>query len=417
MADESTAQAASRMLCQKIHMINKYSSSVITDVPEKVLNLLKDEEIAIIIKYFILNANGGLWFGPKYQYTEDIYTLWPAFIKSGKTFFHDAAADITYALSSYTAATKMATVCIARLLCAFPQEVSISWSWLDTYIVNLIAKTYPDSATETTRRNLVFTSVGPNSKFHKTWTEPNQNYDIYIIYYGDDSASTTSTPTLYEKYKAAAKWAEKRKGSKFQNFHYFYNTYPDIISAYDRFFILDDDIIISPSDISRMFDISYKYNLSICGPSFSEQSIAFHPITHNRPNTILQYTNFVEVNTPLFSSEALKKFMKYYDGTIIGAGLDYLYIWANDKSATTKFAIVHDVQCVNPSTQSKGLKTRELYGLKEDMSQKKSGTQWEIQRWSLWQKYAEKIKCPHIFGQTIYGTLTNAGELITRATH
>jgi len=400
MSEKSTIQTVPDTLYQKIHIINKYNVSVIKTVPEKILNMLSDEEISVIVKYFILNEMGGIWFGPKYEYTDSIYTLWPNFIKSGKTFFHDEAADITYALHTHTASTKMATVCIERLLMAFPQEDSINWLWLDTYILNLIAKTYDAQLQESRQRNLVFTSVGPNSKFDTLWTDANQNYDIYIIYYGDD-------PAQYEKYKASAKWAEKRKGSKFQNFHYFYNTYPHIIATYDRYFILDDDIIIRPSDISKMFAYSYKYKLSICGPSFSEDSIAYHPVTHHKPNTILQYTNFVEVNTPLFSREALQKFMNYYDGSIIGAGLDYLYIWANNNSnATDKFAIIHDVQCINPSTQTKGLAHRELYSLKEPALQKKTGPEWEMYRWSLWEKYAEKIKCKPIFAQTIYSTVS-----------
>jgi hypothetical protein len=49
----------------------------------------------------------------------------------------------------------------------------------------------------------------------------------------------------------------------------------------------------------------------------------------NKQNTLLDYTNFVEVNTPLFNKVALFGLMRYFDRSLIGYGIDYLYIWAN----------------------------------------------------------------------------------------
>ena len=122
-------------------------------------------------------------------------------------------------------------------------------------------KTYCEP-TENIIRNFVFTSAGDNTTFDFLWINDNIQYDIYVIYYGDNEDT-------FNQYKAKVKFIEKRKASKFQNFKYFYDTYPDIINQYDRFFILDDDIIFSVEDITNMFKLSRKYNLDICGPSFS----------------------------------------------------------------------------------------------------------------------------------------------------
>ena len=51
---------------------------------------------------------------------------------------------------------------------------------------------------------------------------------IYAIYYGDDDNN-------YNKYKECVCYIEKRKGSKFQNFQYFYKKFPEIIEQYDFF--------------------------------------------------------------------------------------------------------------------------------------------------------------------------------------
>lgn len=196
--------------------------------------------------------------------------------------------------------------------------------------------------------NFVFTSAGDVTNFDKLWLGKGMNYDVYVIYYGDDE-------NTYLKYKENSyiTLIEKRKGSKFQNFVYFYNSYPEIIEKYERFFILDDDIIFRIEDINNMFSISRKYNLKICGPSFTNDSKISWSLTKHKPNRILTYTNFVEVNVPLFNKDALKKSMDIIDSSLIGWGIDLLYIWANGSNLRYAYAIIHCVQCKNPKDSEK----------------------------------------------------------------
>ena len=172
------------------------------------------------------------------------------------------------------------------------------------------------------------------------------NYDIYVIYYGNNE-------DIYLKYKSKVTFIEKRKGSKFQNFKYFYDNYSDIINKYDRYFILDDDIIFNVDDINNMFRLSRQYNLDICAPSFSPESKISHSITRNKPNTLLSYTNFVEVNTPLFNRNALYKLMLKLDYSLVGWGIDYLYIACNGIEKKKSYAIIHKIICENPKDNKK----------------------------------------------------------------
>jgi len=236
--------------------------------------------------------------------------------------------------------------------------------------------------------NLVFTSAGDNTRFHELW--PGEHYDIYVIYYGESDEN-------YEKYKLISKFIEKRKGSKFQNFWYFYFKYPEIISKYSRFFILDDDIVISAPDISRMFQISREHSLDICQPSFSDKGVISHSVTKHKPGLLLQYTNFCEVNTPLFSKEALDSLMKVLDPKLIGWGVDYLFIWANGLDREDAYAVIHMVQCVNPHKNTKG--GRELYKI--------PGARF---RRRIWEEYAKRINCPTKFRKRRYNA--KARELV-----
>ena len=210
-----------------------------------------------------------------------------------------------------------------------------------------------ETFTEKRNKNLVFTSAGNNTNFHNLWTKKNRNYDIWVVYYGDNQSN-------YNLYKDKVNFIIKRKGSKFQNFHYVYNTYKTQLDKYERFFILDDDIIFNTNDINKMFNISKKYNLWLCGPTFKNNVSGkiSHPITKQVNNNFLRYCNFVEVNVPLFNKYGLTQLMKYYDPILIGWGIDYLYIWAltHNKSINEynrKIALVDKVTCINPHDNKK----------------------------------------------------------------
>ena len=199
--------------------------------------------------------------------------------------------------------------------------------------------------------NLIFTSAGDNTSFHKLWLSKDATYDVIVVYYGDDD-------DRFELYKSLTKDTIRRKGSKFQNFHYYYNNFA---LPYDRIFILDDDIVMSVADINKMFELSRQYDLDICQPSFAiaDNSKISHKITEQAPGRILTYTNMIEVNTPLFKKDALDKFMKVYDPILIGWGIDLFYIQAlgiREKA----YAVIHIVSCINPKSFTKHIDRFEL---------------------------------------------------------
>ena len=231
---------------------------------------------------------------------------------------------------------------------------------------------------------LVFTSAGDSSQFIENWTKNfNQKYDLWIAYYGNDDE-------IYRKYTLNAKYCIKRKASKFQNFSYIYNTCKNIVLEYERFFILDDDIILTVEDIEKCFEISEIFNLSICGPSFTWPSKIIHEITKTDETSYLRFTNFVEVNTPLFSRSALQETMKYYHYKLIDWGIDYLYIWANGLRNSSAYAILDCVRCINPNTRKSELKCVS-----------------DNEKTRIWKSYAKKIKCPVSFTTQVYKSLPN----------
>lgn len=233
---------------------------------------------------------------------------------------------------------------------------------------------------------MVFTSAGDHTNFHELWSHPyvKSDYDIFVVYYGNNHHQ-------YEKYKKNVQWIDKHKGSKFQNFFWFYQNHPEILDQYDYFFILDDDILFWSLDINQMFSIAREYELSICQPSFLPESVLSHKITLQNDATFLRYTNFVEVNTPLFNKEALINAMKVMDDRLIEYGVDYLYIWANGMYKKNKYAVIDMVSCINPTPNQKKITTREIdHADPKNMKNK------------IWEDYAKKIGCPELYPHTCY---------------
>jgi hypothetical protein len=236
-------------------------------------------------------------------------------------------------------------------------------------------------------KNLIFSSVGDNTNFSELWIGENMNYDIYVVYYGSDMEK-------YKKYKSMITYIERRNGSKFQNFKYVYETNLNIIQNYEYCFIIDDDIIINVNEINKMFFYAAKYKLDICSPSFSNIGKISHLITAQKKERILTYTNYIEVTCPLFHINALHKFMPYLDKTLIGWGIDYLFMWCNGLDKQNTYAIIHEISCINPQDNHKSIKRRELSLINE----------WD-KRESIWIAYANTIQCPVSYKHIEYKTI------------
>lgn len=193
------------------------------------------------------------------------------------------------------------------------------------------------------RKNLLFVSAGDNTSFYKYWLDNDRNYDIYICYYGKKN-----------KYKEYADYYIKRKGSKIQNFYYLWNLNENNIRNYENYYIVDDDIIIKTDEINFLFDLLNKYNLWMLQPSFNNKlSKISHKITKNIPNNFMRFTNFIEINTPFFSKYAITKCLEIYDETLVGYGIDLLFLWYLGHEKIDKYAIVDYIMCINPYNKNR----------------------------------------------------------------
>jgi hypothetical protein len=192
-------------------------------------------------------------------------------------------------------------------------------------------------------KNLVFTSAGDRANL-RGWLLGERDFDLWIMYYGNASGTFQDSADFYAA----------RKGSKFQNLHYCYQRWPEIISRYDAIMVMDDDILIDATGITRLFRIRQELDLWALQPAFRLSGKVSWPITVVQATARLRFTNFIEMACPLFRRDKLDAFMAVYDPELVGYGMDWWFLHSLGADLANHVAVVDEVTCINPYDKNKG---------------------------------------------------------------
>lgn len=161
------------------------------------------------------------------------------------------------------------------------------------------------------KKNCVLATVGATS-LHRQWINIRSKFDLHLIVY-DDS---------YELFKNDTPYVTISKGYKFKLIYNYLCDNPELINQYDYFYMPDDDVSINSVKIQKLFRLMKKHQLVLAQPAIANSFYSFRHTTIQK-DSILRYTNFVEIMQPCFSREALKKVLFTFDETISGWGIDY----------------------------------------------------------------------------------------------
>lgn len=194
-----------------------------------------------------------------------------------------------------------------------------------------------------TRPYLVYTSAGDRSNVRR-WVRGRRSFDLWITYYGDRPGALADLADLYNCHK----------GSKFQNLHDVYQTWPDLLQAYEAVFVMDDDLLIGGDEIARLFELRRELDLWLLQPAFSPWGKMSHPLTRVVRTSRLRFTNFVEMGCPLFRGDRLTAFLRVYDPILVGWGIDWWYLDVLGPDLERRVAVIDEVVCLNPRDAAKG---------------------------------------------------------------
>lgn len=191
-------------------------------------------------------------------------------------------------------------------------------------------------------RHLVFTSAGDYSHL-ESWIKGRRNFDLWVTYYGDRPG----------RYQDVSDYYLARKAGKFPNLHFAWKQWRTMFDRYEAVLVLDDDLRLDATSISRLFEIRAEHDLWLLQPAYDPRGRISHPITRVRPFSFLRHTNFVELGCPLFRRDKLDCFLQVYDPVLVGWGIDWWFLHALSPAPDDKIAIVDVVSCFNPPEQAK----------------------------------------------------------------
>lgn len=191
--------------------------------------------------------------------------------------------------------------------------------------------------------NLVFTSAGDRSNL-RGWLAGRRDFDLWTVYYGD-------RPGMFQE---LSNFHVSHKGSKFQNLHHCYRQWPQLLAPYDAIMVMDDDIVIDATGITRLFEIRRELDLWALQPAFRLRGKVSWDITSVHATAKLRYTNFIEMACPLFRRDKLDAFMAVYDPELVGYGIDWWFLHTLGAELADRVAVVDEVTCINPYDRTKG---------------------------------------------------------------
>jgi hypothetical protein len=191
--------------------------------------------------------------------------------------------------------------------------------------------------------NLVFTSAGDRSNL-RGWLHGRRDFDLWVVYYG-------ARPGTFQE---LATYHVNRRGAKFQNLHYCYQRWPEVLARYDAIMVMDDDIVIDATGLTRLFEIRRELDLWALQPAFRLAGKVSWDITAVHATAKLRYTNFIENACPLFRRDKLDAFMAVYDPELVGYGVDWWFLHTLGTELDNRVAVVDEVTCINPYDRSKG---------------------------------------------------------------
>lgn len=169
------------------------------------------------------------------------------------------------------------------------------------------------------RKNLVL--IGANEQsLHHQWpreiADAERSWDLGVIFYGRAENYPPPGPCEFS--------VRLPKSSKFPALHAVLHA-GSALWAYERIWIPDDDIMMSWSDITRMFDICRHHHLVLAQPALTPDSFVAHPITRRHPGSELRFVRFVEGMAPVFHRDALRVAVSTFANVEVGWGLDHVW--------------------------------------------------------------------------------------------
>jgi hypothetical protein len=108
--------------------------------------------------------------------------------------------------------------------------------------------------------------------------------------------------------------------------------------------LIDDDVILSVSDLNRLLHLGHNHGLQVFAPALSHDSHYTHRWSLRLPNRVLREVDWVEVMAPVYDGELFLAAAPYFDGNVSSWGFDkYLFPTLQQLRGQTRTAMIDAV--------------------------------------------------------------------------
>lgn len=179
------------------------------------------------------------------------------------------------------------------------------------------------------RRFLLVSRIGPDS-LHHYWLGDggDRSFDVLLSAYSP----------LVEPCVGPGVSFEYRPGAKVAGYAALFDAHRATLARYDYVAIFDDDLLVLPGGIARLFNIVASHNLKIAQPALTLDSHFTYACLLRHPSFKLRFVNYIEMMCPVFRTDILLDILPLF---ALGyeSGVDL--IWCNlTPSSPTDFAVI-----------------------------------------------------------------------------
>jgi hypothetical protein len=168
---------------------------------------------------------------------------------------------------------------------------------------------------------IVFIFAGRDS-LHQQWKEDHREFgfDLCLLQYDEDCEFTDAN-------SRNAKYLVKRRGLRFKLLSYFMKDHPEVLGAYEHYFMMDDDVETSPSEINKLLKTCKRFHFDLAQPALDHGSYATYDSNRKVDKLLFRLTPTVEIGLPIFSNRAFNMFQEDLHFIPKGVGWGLECVW------------------------------------------------------------------------------------------
>lgn len=197
-------------------------------------------------------------------------------------------------------------------------------------------------------RDAIFISAGDRETFASFAVEQlSDRFDVFVSYYGQDDAHAQALIPRSVLF-------QRERTTKFKALKRMWRREREAFDGYRSVWVCDDDLVLTVGDPATLPATLAEFRLDVVAPSFAPDGKNSHAITVHVPGGHrLRMTNFTEMGSPMFSADALTRYMAVFDESLDGWGNDWWFLNVLGADDAPRVGIVDGVVMFNPHDAQK----------------------------------------------------------------